>query len=274
MAAKATSVPATGKPVRLIQITDSHLGAEDGAQLLGLNTDQSLVDVLELINAEQANYAAVVCTGDIASDPIATCYTRFLDTLHQHFDCPIGWLPGNHDLTSVMAALEHPYKPASRTMSVGGWHIVLLDTSVPGHVYGELSEDELTFLNISLEANAHLPTLVLLHHQPIPVGSAWIDQYIVRNHPDFFAIIDRHPQVKAVSWGHVHQSFEQMRGQVQLLATPSTCVQFKPNSDDFAVDIRMPGYRWLDLYPDGRLQTGVSRVRDKTYMIDYRSAGY
>src|SRR5690606_37656535 len=173
---------------RLIQITDSHLGARDGAQLLGLNTDQSLVDVLELINAEQAHYAAVVCTGDIASDPIAACYTRFLDTLHQHFDCPMGWLPGNHDLTSVMTALEHPYKPASRTMSVGGWHIVLLDSSVPGHVYGELTAAELAFLSETLEMNADRPTLVLLHHQPVPVGSAWIDQYIVRNHADFLAI--------------------------------------------------------------------------------------
>ena len=36
----------------------------------------------------------------------------------------------------------------------------------------------------------------------------------------------------------------------------------------------MPGYRWFDLHPDGRIETGVSRVSGKHYIIDYKSAGY
>lgn len=261
-------------PVRLVQITDPHLGTGDGETLLGLNTDQSLADVLELIHAEQIGIEAVVCTGDIASDPEKICYNRFIDTLRNAFDCPLGWLPGNHDKAQLMFSLPHAGRPEHRTMRVGAWLLILLDTSVPDHVYGALSDSELQFLRDTLAAHPGTPTLVMLHHQPVPVGSEWIDQYIVRNHSDFFAALDNQPQVKAISWGHVHQNFESVKDNRQLLATPSTCVQFKPNCDDFTVDTQMPGYRWYDLYPDGRLETGISRVKNKSYVIDYKSAGY
>ncbi|NJR64597.1 MAG: 3',5'-cyclic-AMP phosphodiesterase, partial [Leptolyngbyaceae cyanobacterium CRU_2_3] len=43
--------------------------------------------------------------------------------------------------------------------------------------------------------------------------------------------------------------------------TPSTCVQFSPNSDEFAIDPEgQPGWRLLTLYPDGRYETVVQRV--------------
>jgi Icc protein len=44
---------------------------------------------------------------------------------------------------------------------------------------------------------------------------------------------------------------------LRLLSTPSTCAQFRPGSDSFAIDERPPGYRWLDLRADGRLDTEV-----------------
>jgi Icc protein len=274
MVPTASPDKAPGAPARLIQITDTHLGPATGETLLGLNTDVSLADVLALIEREQAEVDALVCTGDVATNPDNSCYLRYIDTIRGYFDCPHGWLPGNHDIAALMRQIDHPHKPAMRTMQVGGWLLVLLDSSVAGQVHGAFSDSELQFLQQSLSANPGVPTLVFLHHQPVKVGSEWIDHYQVHNHEAFFAVLDAHPQVKAVSWGHVHQDFTLTRGQQLLLATPSTCVQFKPDSSHFALDAAMPGYRWFDLYPDGRLETSVSRVTDKDYGIDYRSAGY
>jgi Icc protein len=48
---------------------------------------------------------------------------------------------------------------------------------------------------------------------------------------------------------------------VQFLSTPSTCAQFLPHSEFFALDERPPGLRWLDLHPDGRVATPVEWVR-------------
>lgn len=262
------------RPTRLIQMTDCHLGATSAAKLLGLNTDQSLQDVLQLIREEQPDIAALVCTGDVAIDSEERSYHRFLDILSQYFTCPLAWLPGNHDNAKTMHALQHPNKPAHRTLMVGDWLMVLLDSSVPEHTHGDITQSEIDFLAQTLKAHPEIPTLVMLHHQPIPMGSEWIDQHLVINYEAFWSVIDQHPQVKCISWGHVHQVFQHYRGAQLLLATPSTCVQFKPLCDEFTIDTTMPGYRWLDLYPDGRIETGISRVTGKHYDIDFRSAGY
>ena len=44
---------------------------------------------------------------------------------------------------------------------------------------------------------------------------------------------------------------------VRFMATPATCAQFLPGSVDFAIDNRPPGYRMLELMPDGAIQTEV-----------------
>ena len=262
------------KPKRLIQISDCHLGALSSEALLGLNTDQSLHDVLALIVEKEPAFDYLVCTGDIASAGHDTCYRRFINIIHQYFTAPFAWLPGNHDSVPIMAALDIPNPPESRLIEQGNWLIVLLDSVVPKKVHGNFAASELAFLSQVLTANPTKYIIVMLHHQPVLIGSAWIDQYIVRNADSFFAIIDQHPQVKMIAWGHVHQDFRSQRNEVALIATPSTCVQFKPQCDDFTVDTLMPGYRWYDLHDDGSFSTGVERVTGKEYVIDYKSAGY
>ena len=86
--------------------------------------------------------------------------------------------------------------------------------------------------------------------------------------------MDRYNHVKAVVFGHVHQQFEVERNGVQLLSTPSTCIQFLPNQVDFGLDTVMPGYRWFDLFEDGSIKTSVERVSEKDYGVDYESGGY
>ena len=54
----------------------------------------------------------------------------------------------------------------------------------------------------------------------------------------------------------------------------STCIQFHPDSFDFVLDTVNPGYRWLDLNADGTLKTGVSRVKNKRYAVDFSGIGY
>ena len=44
------------------------------------------------------------------------------------------------------------------------------------------------------------------------------------------------------------------------MSTPSTCMQFKPGSKDFALDDLAPGYRRIELFADGRIDTEVLRL--------------
>ena len=93
--------------------------------------------------------------------------------------------------------------------------------------------------------------MVCLHHHPIAMDSRWLDTIGLANAEEFWRIIDSHAHVRAVAWGHVHQAYEGTRGGVRLFATPSTCAQFLPKSDRYAIDRRPPAYRSFQLHPDG-----------------------
>jgi Icc protein len=64
-------------------------------------------------------------------------------------------------------------------------------------------------------------------------------------------------RVRALTFGHVHQEYDDDYEGIRILATPSTCRQFAPGSDEFAVDDRPPAYRRFELGPNGDLKTEV-----------------
>lgn len=259
--------------VRLIQITDCHLGATNQDTLVGINTTESLRDVLALINRENPNFSALLCSGDISNDGSLDSYPRFIETVREIFSQPIGWIAGNHDDTLVMNG-RYEGLAETRYLDLGEWQMVLLDSSVPNHVHGEVSAAELNYLQRTLEQQPAKPTIVALHHQLLPVGSEWIDKYIVTNASAVLDLLAQYAHVKIVTFGHVHQEFSANYRGIACFATPSTCIQFKPGCKDFTLDTLAPGYRWYDLYADGTFATGVSRVTDKVYPLDTSSTGY
>ncbi len=89
------------------------------------------------------------------------------------------------------------------------------------------------------------------------MGSHWLDQVGLRNAEAFFAVLDRHSRARAVIWGHVHQEYAGQRGALALYGTPSTCAQFRPRIDGFAIDSLPPGFRILELGADGSIATAV-----------------
>ena len=91
--------------IKLIQITDSHLGINHGDPLLSMNPDESLVDVLTLINQQQTSIDMVLATGDIANDASLSAYQRFYTTVSDHLLAPMAWIPGNHDKPEMMEAI-------------------------------------------------------------------------------------------------------------------------------------------------------------------------
>lgn len=259
-------------PMRIIQITDCHLGVRAGHSLLGIDTDESLVDVLRSLAQHEPQAEFVIASGDVASEADLPAYERFLSLVQTHFNHPVAWLSGNHDLDAVMR--QFPAEQVRRDhLEFEHWQVILLNSSVPGEERGEVQPAEIERLRSCLDSSRK-HTLVFVHHQPVPVGCAWIDQYVISNAGQLLDMLSAYPQVKALVWGHVHQEFNSQHQHFSLHATPSTCIQFKPHSVAFTLDNRMPGYRWFELHADGRLETGVERVAEKAYGIDFASAGY
>jgi Icc protein len=92
------------------------------------------------------------------------------------------------------------------------------------------------------------------------MGSTWLDGVALRDATAFWSLIDANPNVRGVICGHVHQASDRTRNRVRFLSTPSTCAQFLPSSEFFALDDRPPGMRWIELHDDGRIESEVSWV--------------
>jgi len=262
--------------VRLLQISDTHLGASDGDALLGINTDQSLQAVLSLAASDGRLADLLLVTGDIAADGDAAAYQRlehYLEGFTAVDGPPAFWLPGNHDSPDV--STRYPMRFV-RAIEAGAWHIVMLHSQQPGKVGGFLSDEELAILNSAVaRANRearHL--LVALHHPLQPIGCDWLDEQRVANAERLLsAVADCNKSVVVVS-GHVHQATDQVFDKVRLLTAPSTCVQFAPNQVEFKVDQVGPGYRWLELLPNGEVLTDICRVDARLFPANTERQGY
>jgi len=242
--------------IRLIQFTDPHLYSDEGEELRGVTTLPALAAALAQARARDWPPDALLLTGDLVQDDPGGY--RHLRRLFGSLGPPVLCIPGNHDEPQAMRR-ELANKPfvLGGLLDIGRWRIVLLDSCLPGSAAGALSREALAGLDAALGSAGTRHCLVCLHHQPVPMGSRWLDQVGLTNASEFLETIDAHSNVRAIVWGHVHQSFDALRKGVRLLATPSTCAQFMPKSDDFAIDVRPPGYRTLELRADGSLLTEV-----------------
>ncbi len=257
----------------LVQLSDSHLFAEADGGLLGMKTRESLQRVIELVLAQQPQIELVLATGDLSQDGTLESYQAFRQMTRQ-IEAPARWIPGNHDEPQVMLQAAINSALLEPVVDVGNWRITLLDSAVPGSVPGYLQDQQLQLLAQSLSEAPTRHHLVCFHHHPVSIGCDWMEPIGLRNPEALFAVLDRFPQVRAVLWGHVHQEIDRERNGVRLLASPSTCIQFAPGSEDFKVSEEAPGYRWLRLHADGRLETGVERVQGFAFQVDYGSNGY
>ena len=257
---------------KIVQITDSHLGNSVGDTLLSMNADEGLSDVLELAVAQQHSIDLVLCTGDISNNANLSAYQRFYTMVRDNLMTPMAWVPGNHDHADLMEALVQ--NSSRRVIDLGHWALILLDSHVVGKTHGHFAQTDLDFLEAVLKENQDKHIAISFHHQPVPIGSEWMDNYIIKNAHEFWQVIEPYDNIKTVIWGHIHQEFDEEYRGIRLLGTPSTCIQFKPYEKDFMLDTLMPGYRWLEFHSDGKLETGIERVAEKDYGIDFNSSGY
>ena len=260
--------------VRLVQVTDSHIFADPNGCLLGLNTRESFEAVCERVNREEWRPDALLATGDLSQDSSPEAYKYLSDYFHS-MDIPSFWVAGNHDNPDAMEMyLSNGRVSSAKHLFIGHWQVILLDSSVVGKVHGELDDSQLEFLEKALNRYKDKHSLVVLHHQPMDIGCQWLDSIGLKNHQAFIQIINQHKHVKGVLWGHVHQEFQKMVNGVIWIASPSSCVQFTPGARDFSADTKAPGYRCLNLYSDGRIESVVHRIDNIEFTIDYSIKGY
>ncbi|MBM4208234.1 MAG: 3',5'-cyclic-AMP phosphodiesterase [Gammaproteobacteria bacterium] len=265
---------ASKSSISVLHITDAHIMGKPDAKLLGINTAYYFNAVLYLALQSPKSFDFCLLTGDLAQEPCQASYHYLLNRM-ETCGIPTLCLPGNHDDFALMQAIINTeLVNCNKLKMLGNWLFIGLNSQIIGSEGGHLAESELSFMEKSLRQHPHLHALIAVHHHCLPTGSEWMDTMIINNNDDLFAIVRRFPQVKAVINGHTHQELEHNAHGVQLLTTPSTCFQFKPNNQNFMLDDLSPGYRWLELYPDGALITSVERINEPLIGLQKNIRGY
>lgn len=243
------------KDIRIVQISDCHLSAETSREYRQVNPHENLMNLMRKVIALKPDL--LLATGDLSEDGSRASYR----TLHGVFNTlrvPVLALPGNHDDPGLLADI-FPGSPVD-TISVsehGSWRIIRLNSSLPGRPEGRIPESVLDELEGCLAGREHVPCLIALHHQPITIGSEWIDKYPLVKPERFLRVIGNCANVKGVVWGHIHQVFDAEIGGVAMLGGPSSAINGLRDAPKFTPDGDGPAFRWLVLKADGSLRNGV-----------------
>ena len=250
--------------VRILQLTDCHLMADSQAELKGICTRERFARVLSAIKARHTEADLLIVTGDLTHDERPETYAALRDMLADWLP-RLRVIPGNHDDREPMRQvfgdrIQHVHGRHVFVHDLGGWRLIGLDSHRPGELSGELGELQLAWLDEQLRSHPARPTGLFVHHPPISVNSPWLDRIGLVDAESLLTLLRQHDHVRFVSCGHVHQERTAMAGSILVLTTPSTGVQFRPETTSLEVDGVDPGYRVFDLQSDGQLQSWVDRV--------------
>src|SRR3990167_1126571 len=260
--------------IRVVQISDIHLFADKHAALLGVKTEESFQVIIDMLHKQSPRPDFIILSGDLTQDFSEATYRRLAEKLRT-LSLPIYCIPGNHDDPKVMARV-YPLDTilADKHIVKNNWHIILLDSHKPGAVEGYLHPSQLDFMQACLKQYPEHHAIIVFHHQPFSVGCTWLDNLGLKNADEFWAILMQYPQVRSVLFGHVHQEHNKKHLGMQCYSAPSTCIQFKKHSDNFALEKLPPGYRWLELFSNGAIQTQVFRADHYVGTFDVNAKGY
>ncbi len=133
---------------------------------------------------------------------------------------------GNHDNRAALRSLlldEAPsMAPLDRVSMIDGLRIITLDTSVPGHHYGEITESQLHWLAAELETPAPHGTILTLHHPPIPSVLDLAVTVELRDQASLGRVL-RGSDVRAILAGHLHYSTNATFVGIPVSVASATC---------------------------------------------------
>lgn len=229
--------------MKIIQISDTHLFADDMAEMRGVKCNIKFKEVVERIATED-NVDLIFLTGDVSQDETMESYQIVSDELSK-LNLPVYWIPGNHDnILRMYASLDDKFHRQSH-LSTPNWQFIFLDTKI-----NKLSPAELKLLREQIEASSEDKKIaIVMHHHPAPVGTPFIDRYILENPEPFWEIV-KGTNVELIICGHVHNDYSFQHHGVMIESAPATCLQWKKGITTLDIDFQI-GYKVYHFDKDG-----------------------
>jgi Icc protein len=259
------------KPTIVVQVSDLHL--REGPD--GVGPAERMERALAQVSALQPYPDAVLVSGDVVDTPSRAAYEQARELLGA-LGLPVHVIPGNHDDRDMLRAHlgGGGYEgerlgnraPVNFALTCGGLRLVGCDTTQPGHDGGALGAEQLGWLDETLAHEPQTPTLLALHHPPVLTGVRVMDAIALAlaDRAPLETMLEAHPQVQAITCGHVHTTMSTSFAGRPLLICPSTNstvrLDLRPREDlQFTESDQPPGFAVHTLV-DGRLVSHVQEV--------------
>ncbi|MGO4595705.1 phosphodiesterase [Leifsonia sp. 2TAF2] len=196
----------------LLHISDTHLLA-GGERLYGtVDSEQHLAALLREVEASGGRPEAIVFTGDLADRGQPDAYARLralVDPAAERMGARVIWVMGNHDdRASFRQGLRDELgetSPIDDVFWTGGLRIIVLDSTVPGHHYGDVSESQLDWLAAELATAAPEGTILAMHHPPVPSVLDLAVSVELRDQSQLREVLEG-SDVRSILAGHLHYS--------------------------------------------------------------------
>lgn len=214
----------------IAHLSDTHYLGGKRPLYGAVDTDRTLTRALEQLERSGTEPAAIVITGDLADLGEPDAYVRLRDELEPVADrmgSKIIWVMGNHDERGPFSSIllggdADDVAPQDRIYDIDGLRIVALDSSVPGYHHGELTDEQLSWLEEVLAVPAAHGTLLALHHPPLP-SPIEIMAIIELQQQQKLADVIRGTDVRGILAGHLHYSTHGTFAGVPVSVASATC---------------------------------------------------
>lgn len=165
--------------VTIVQISDPHVGSPHFVPKL---LDRTLLEIEEL------DPDAVLCTGDLTNDGLAQEFRGAASYLRQ-ITQPLHVVPGNHDSRNVgYLHFEELFGKRYWARDVGPIRLVGVDSSEPDLNEGRIGREHYDWIAESLSAPAELKVLAM-HHHLIPVPGTGRERSTVQDSGDILELL-------------------------------------------------------------------------------------
>lgn len=213
----------------LLHLSDTHL-LGGGNRLYGsVDAEAHLAQLLAELEASAGRPEAIILTGDLADRGEPDAYDRLrrlLEPVAARLGAQLIWVMGNHDDRAAfrerLFAEQPSTRPVDRVYDVGGLRVIALDSSVPGHHWGEVTGDQLDWLAEELSVAAPHGTILAMHHPPLPSVLDLAVSVELRDQAELAEVL-LGSDVRSIVSGHLHYSSTGTFAGIPVSVASATC---------------------------------------------------
>lgn len=246
-------------------LSDPHLLAGGARQYDVIDPEAGLRLALERLGRMTPRPDVLVFTGDLADKAEPAAYARLremVEPVAADLGAQVVWVMGNHDERAPFAQTLFDSDDdgcQDRAYDVDGLRVLALDTSVPGYHHGDLTDDQLGWLQEQLATPGRHGTLLAMHHPPIPVPMLRAAEIIELLDQDRLAEAIAGTDVRGIIGGHFHYTSWSTFAGVPVSVASASCYTSDPAPLDRFVS-GVDGHQaltMLHLYDDRIVHTVV-----------------